>query len=288
MQADQNTIRRWPILLAASITMGCVTLLAIGINELELKPGQPLVVGGLQGDSAAGLFSQIRAPAALMSLFASVLRIGVLLLLPFAVVHFLRSAEARKRVLAQLAYLIVFALAVLSLSRSFKPQSVLKPPLPAAGINTPADGISGLDLAPDAPRWLVTTFSLLTATAIAFGGYQLVRRSRKPTTPPVLAQEAQLALSEIEAGTDLENVILRAYYQLCLVTRNRRGLRRAAYQTAREYGADLQQNGMPPESLRELTRLFEKARYGSQPLDKQDELAAINALRAILRSLGEL
>lgn len=273
----------------AGMTLLAVTLLAAGISELALKPGRPLTLDLPRPGGAGDIVSQITLPASLISVLGSVLRIGALLLLPFAIVHFIRSRAARRQVLFQLFYLLLFSAAILSLSRSFEPQQTNPPVLPIPQGSLPQAGPSTAVGLPEPPRWLVTAVSAVGAAAAVWLGYRLYLRSQaEPAAAQRLAAEAQQALADIESGERLENVILRSYYQLCQATRRRRGLGRAQHQTAREYGSDLRAAGIPLQALSQLTALFERARYGSDPLTQDDEREAVGALRTILRSLGEL
>ena len=52
--------------------------------------------------------------------------------------------------------------------------------------------------------------------------------------------------------------------------------------TLTEYEQVLAGSGMPISPLASLTRLFEKARYGSATLGEDDEREAVAALRLIL------
>lgn len=288
MQAGQSSNRRWIPPLTAGLTLAAVAVLAIGVDRLELKPGVPMAFNALDTRTLSQVIGQIGAPDALLGFLGNLLRIGVLVALPFAVVHFIRSPEARKRVLTQLFYLLLFSLAVLSLSRTFHPPQIRPTALSPPESSLPGAPAAAGSIAAEAPRWLINAISLTGAAALAAAGYWIYRRSRQVPSDTRAAVEAQLALAEIEAGADLENVILRAYYQLCVASRSRRGIARSRNQTAREYGGDLRQAGLPPQALHQITRLFEKARYGDKPLDADDERAAVESLRQILRSLGEL
>lgn len=289
MLAAQPRSRKWLMLAIAAVTLLCVTALAIGVGDLELKPGQPIALDSLDGSPGFGLISQIRVSSALMDFLGGILRAGVLVLLPVAIIYTIRSRSARKQVLLQLFYLLLFSAALLSISRNFGPQQLREPnlsPPPVSFSGSPPEVAANL---PDPPGWLINAVSALGASAVALLVYQLYQRTREqPPTPSSVAAGARQALNDIEAGDRLENVVLRAYYQLCVSSWRRRGVSRAQHQTAREYRGDLRSAGIPAESLDRLTALFEKARYGSSALDAEDERKAIDALRAILRSLGEL
>lgn len=289
MLAARLEHRKWLVLATAAVTLLCVTGLAIGIRDLELKPGQPFALNSLDGSPGAGPISQIHIQSTLMDLLGGILRAGVLLLLPFAIIHFIRSRSARKQVLMQLLYLLLFSAAILLLSRSFGTQQLRQPelsPPPVSLSGSPPEVAANL---PAPPGWLINAISVLGAAALALLGYRLYQTRRDvPPSPASVAAGARQALDDLEAGDRLESVVLRAYYRLCVSSRRRRGVSRAQHQTAREYRGDLRSAGIPAGALDQLTALFEKARYGSSSLNEDDERKSIEALRAILRSLGEV
>lgn len=289
MLVPQLKLQRLLVGLIAALTLAAATALAVGVGGLELKPGRAIAASEFDRAALSNLISQIRLPAGILGMLGAILRIGALVLLPFAVLHFLRSSAARKQVLMQLLYLLLFSAAILSLSRSFGPQQAdpLELTTPRSVLPAPAPDLGGL--LPEAPRWLITVASVIAAAAVALIGYRLYRQTRgEQSAAGEIAAGAQRALADIEGGDQLENVVLRAYYQLCVSSRRRRGLSRRHSSTAREYGSELRDAGIPASALDQLTGLFEKARYDNRPLDRHDERQAISALRTILRSLGEL
>jgi hypothetical protein len=58
--------------------------------------------------------------------------------------------------------------------------------------------------------------------------------------------------------------------------------------TPREFEEQLIHLGFPEENLVELTRLFEKVRYGDLTATKDEEAAAIKALEMIINSGEDL
>lgn len=289
MLFGQLNRRSWLIVLTAAVTAVAVLVLAIGVDQLELKPGRPLTIGPLDPSRGGGLINRIRFPGDLLDFLGGLLRVAVLALLPFAIVNFIRSRAARRRVLTQLLYLLLFSVALLSISRTFRPRQSVPPAVPAPAAALPGVAGEAAAVLPEAPAWLLTTASLLTASAVALAAYRLFLRARQePTVEAQLADSARGALDDLASGAELESVVLRAYFQLCQASRRRRGLQRAPHQTAHEYGGDLRLAGLPDEPVKQLTGLFEKARYGALPLDADDERTAIASLRAILRWLGEL
>ncbi len=289
MLVPKPKTHRWLTALMAVFTLAAATMLAIGVGDLELKPGQAIAPRAVDRGAFSSMISQIQVPAGILEVLAAVLRIGALLLLPFAVLHLIRSPAARKQVLVQLFYLLLISIAILTLSRSLGAQQFDQPSIAPPQAVAPSAAPDFAAALPQAPRWLINAASVIGAAVVAFIGYRLYRQTRAAQPPASqIAADAQQALAEIEAGEQLENVVLRAYHQLCVSSRRRKGVTRNHSHTAREFRLELRQVGIPAQALDQLTALFEKARYGDRQLDQHDERRAIAALRTILRSLGEL
>ena len=77
-------------------------------------------------------------------------------------------------------------------------------------------------------------------------------------------------------------MIIRCYQQMSLAVQDDLGISRGEAVTAREYEERLQAEGVPADSVRQLTRLFETARYGCQPTSDAEEQSAIQCMSEIV------
>ena len=82
---------------------------------------------------------------------------------------------------------------------------------------------------------------------------------------------------------DLRNVILRCYLRMTRALQEERGIERSQNMTVREFEDWLKYKGFPTVPVRQLTSLFEKVRYGTQPTMKVDEKAAVESLNEIIQ-----
>ncbi len=116
--------------------------------------------------------------------------------------------------------------------------------------------------APAGFAWVVMGLVLLLAFAGA--AWLVVRTIRAQQPGKKLAGEAAAALHALADGRDLKDVILRSYQQMAALVSRERGIEREESATPREFEEILITGGLPPEPVRELTRLFEKVRYGGK------------------------
>jgi hypothetical protein len=153
----------------------------------------------------------------------------------------------------------------------------------AARLPTPPDFI----LHP--PQWLIILVSLLLVTLAVLVVRWLMRR-RAVTVEDVpleeFAEEARVALAEIQAGGDLRGTVLRCYSEMSRVLSAERGIERAVGMTPREFEGHLQRAGVRDEHIQRLTRLFEAVRYGARTPGKREELEAVDCLTAIVQTYG--
>jgi hypothetical protein len=97
-----------------------------------------------------------------------------------------------------------------------------------------------------------------------------------------LAREAQEALHALQAGVDLQDAVMRCYFEMGQILSEQRGIRRGETMTPREFERHLRGAGLPQQPVEQLTRLFEGARYGARVSGKREERQAIACLTAIV------
>lgn len=98
-----------------------------------------------------------------------------------------------------------------------------------------------------------------------------------------ILHEAESAVNEIKSGENLRNVIIRCYLQMTHALHEERKIERHYSMTVREFEDWLEEKGYPIVPVHQLTRLFEKARYGTQLTMKEDEKTAVESLNEIIR-----
>jgi hypothetical protein len=152
---------------------------------------------------------------------------------------------------------------------------------------TPGQAAAGEPLPPFVAQpspWLVAVVGLLLVALLLAGIWYFWRRGQ-PAAHPVTAL-AQGAIESIHAGGDVQSIVLRCYLEMSEVLSEQSGVTRQRAMTAREFEQHLAEAGVSDAHIRQLTRLFEGARYGAQAPTARDERAAVECLAAIVQAYG--
>jgi hypothetical protein len=138
------------------------------------------------------------------------------------------------------------------------------------------------------PRWIVLTIStvlVITVTVIGYVLYRILFPKQAQYTPfSEIVEQAQAALDAVQLGGDYRNIIMQCYAEMLRIVREQRGLRRNSAVTASEFTSTLAKMGYPEGAVKQLTKLFEDARYGSKQHTPQQEQTAISSLQNIVES----
>ena len=137
------------------------------------------------------------------------------------------------------------------------------------------------------PEWLVTVAGVTVGAALvalAFSIYWFILRKRFNDADAIrqVESQAQEAVQAIQAGGDLKAIIIECYKQMLLTVRKERGINRASGDTPQEFGDFLIQRGLPSGPVRDLTHLFEQARYGRFEGGYRHQLEAVSCLEEII------
>jgi hypothetical protein len=125
---------------------------------------------------------------------------------------------------------------------------------------------------------------LLSAGLVGIAWF-IWRRSRRPAGPlEQLAQEARQALVALEGGADVQDTVMRCYFEMSRILSEQRGISRSETMTPREFELRLKGAGLPDGDVEQLTRLFESVRYGARVPGEQEERQAAACLRAIAKA----
>ncbi|MFN2226209.1 MAG: DUF4129 domain-containing protein [Anaerolineae bacterium] len=286
--------RRWAILLTG-LALVAMVLLAAGLSGLELLPGRTLV--RVQAPTEIEASPQRAISDALLNLLYVVLSILVIFLAGFFVFYLLFSADTRKRLLIGLGLAIsLLVLWFISRVESRTPEQVPEAPAataaPTEALATalPFEGeVTIIDLDVDPPAWLVWVgagaLALLVVGALAAIAWIFWSRRQAATTPlEELAREAERAIGALEAGANINDTIMRCYFQMSHILQQQRDIVRPEAMTPREFERGLRGAGLPQEPVARLTRLFEKVRYGAGVPDEDEERQAASCLAAVVEA----
>ncbi len=273
--------KRIGVIFFAGLAIAALLLLSAGISRLELRPGRPLALERIAPNALPGSVSDGASPLEeFLRAVWSLVAVLCVVLLPFSIIHFILSPQARKRVLRELlmlvAFLIIYSLALLRVGQMAGASE-------AQAAATPATSQAVAEFTPPSD-WLTFWVSLGLAGVTIVGGWLVWRRLRPPAPLPRLAREAQAAIEQLRAGGDLKNTVIRCYYEMSRVLSVRQGLRRSSSMTPREFEQRLAATGLPAEHVRRLTRLFEAARYSAETPGEREEREAVACLTAIVQA----
>lgn len=290
--------RKTLTLIGAGIAIVAMLLLAAALAGVDLTDDRPFTFEDLLLWLWQWLWRAMTQPVNLtldrktLMGFLRILFLLALLLLPVAILYFIMSPEFRKKVLRNLLALLLFIVIFELLRRSviletIDEEFVSGPQAPSLEIApvTPLE----VESVPPASRFLVlgvsVTLALATSALLVRAGWSIwQRRRRRARAVERLASEARLALDDLRAGGELRDTVLRCYRRMSEVVREERGLRRNQALTPREFEQYLERNGLPGTPVHDLTRLFEKVRYGTHLPDEEDEHRAIASLNAIVEA----
>jgi hypothetical protein len=282
-----------------SLAVAALIVLVGGLTELELGPGEAfpmrlLLPGESDGSPSPGGLSTLLVPSYEFGIMLVVgLFVGVILL--WIVVFILRPEARRWMVTRFISYFVLLLL--LTLLFNFVQRSMLADQTEAGQVETPdLFGLLGqgeeAPLAPafiSHPPWWVAPAITLALLALLLGLAWLLWQHRpQGHAGPVerVVQEAQHAVEQIRRGSDLKDTIMRCYHEMNLVLSEQRGIQRQTAMTPREFELYLGQIGLKNEHIRQLTRLFERVRYGATRPGEREEQEAVACLTAIVETYG--
>ena len=270
-----------------------LVLLSASLPHLEFQPGRGFSLGQTTTGAGLGIVPQ-GGGEILLLLFRGVMLVA-LVLLPISIVVNLLNREGRTRLLVNL--LAILGLLLLLNRLALNPAEPLAlEPEPALPAQTPLESASSGPtdrFVARVPSWLeglaVVVLAVLASGAAA--GVLWWLRKRRDLLPPHpitrLAQSAQDAIDALRSGESVEDAVIRSYLHMSRVLQEERDIQRESAMTPREFEHLLAQLGFPPAPVQELTRLFEKARYGSQLSGEREEQRAVASLRAIVTHCRE-
>lgn len=273
----------------AILILGVFSLLVIfyliaSLGGLELKSAEPFAYIQAKGALSPGELPSWNGLGFVIVFFVVVL----------VVIFFLLPPEQRKKFLWVLArFALVGIIIFLILSRFSLGQEVQPPQEKQEGAlftqipgptDTPEPLITlSVFTPPQISSWTSYLVALIVLLAVAGIGGWLAWRKRK-TGPPLdlLAEIAQTALDDLEAGKDWGDTILNSWFRMNTAVADWRGIHRRVSMTPAEFAGYLVSTHLPREAVLRLTALFERVRYGDKKSTRKDIQDAVDCLSAIL------
>jgi hypothetical protein len=268
------------------VSAGLTVLIAAGLPFLAFKPGLPLpsfaegqvVLPPVEGGPPGMPMSSIAGIIVLIVLAVSFLALVVWALKGVHWKRLLPAAFSLLWKLALVAGVILLVISLLPRNPGVSPGVPMPPPKPVA--------TAPLGAVPPVLIW-VAAIMLAAAIALLTVRMLLARRPQDPRTWELEVEQARQALLD---GHDLREVIIRCYRRMGEALQEERGIEREASMTTGEFEELLADKGLPREPVRQLTRLFEAARYSLwQPAagEEQDAIRCLDAILSHVRQLRE-
>lgn len=278
---DRSTKRR--SIRAVTVVALAISGLGLGLPSLSLKPGMPLPeVLGAGGAARAYAQDQVHGGALDGSLaigFVIALTLGFILLLILSIKK-MEGGELRSLLFSALRIVLAAGLLCCALWYLLPRGAVgLASEPPAAAPRELAR--SPLGSAPPYVYWLLAI--ILASLALVLVYRSLMKKPRRETSAFYLGLEAQKAKDALLGGRNLKSVVLECYRQMCAALRRERRLEREEAMTPSEFALALEAEGAPAESVGDLTRLFEAARYGAWEPRPEDEARVLRCLDDVVR-----
>jgi len=276
--------------LAAAAVIVTLFLLAASLNNLRFKTSESFVLP--KSPEAVSEAPIIEFPAVLFDAFLVLL--GIALLVSLLII--LRSPRDRRVVLRNVAQLLLVAAIGLLVSSLYKPEEELevqatpqaRAPAPVSGPSEVVES-SGTPVPlafapPVVPGWVRYAVTLVVVGLAGAFGYWIWWLLHTPKEQ--LHEITRLALDDLFAGRNWEDVVIRCYADMSAAISRQRGVGRHQAMTPREFAVRLEQIGLPVSSVSRLTRLFEQARYGSHQSTPDQVREATECLAEIMGAVG--
>lgn len=276
--------KRLVMLFWLGVSLFALIVLAAGISRMELD-ARPLI-----DPSVFQSFLQfLRESSPLRGLLVLVLLVFLGFSLYTVLTSLGRGEEPKPRKFSWIAVfqLVLWVIALWQLReflRENPPNLAIMPPPSTGNAAMAVESPTPLRFAGQ-PDWILYGISLLVTLALLLAVWFAIRRfPRRESAVGLISRRAEHAIQELQLGADFHQTILRCYAEMCLVLQQDRGLQRDEGMTAREFERRLVQKGVPPEPVRELTRLFELIRYSPMPSRPDQEQRAVQCLREIVQA----
>ena len=274
------------MLITVAVAGLLIAVLAMALPNLVLLPGQPFRL-----DTASLDFGANSGPfpgGDILYLFFRGM-VAVMVVLWFIYIIFsLFSAAGRRRLLVQIILFAALLLVADYIQKNppelAKDAQIQMPERPQ--MKPGEDSIPAAVFSPEPPQWLTLVIVLGGSLIVAFFAIIIASRFRRTDqldAQPLeqLAEEAQNAIVSLHSGDGFKPTIIRCYQEMSRVLRQDRGIARDKTMTPREFEGLLIDKDLPQESVRNLTRLFERARYGHVTASEDDTDLAVACLTDI-------
>lgn len=284
-----------------ALLLVAILLLASGLPNLFFKPGEPInlyawLISQLASENLEQIPETSIEPAGptfwsgLSEGMQDLIVIVFWLLLIFSIVYAIVSPQFRRELVRMFVFILFLMVLLPNIAKRLvqRPGSVEMEGLPGdlsfgdAAFPEPPPFIQ------HPPQWFLMLVELLLLV-LFFGGIYLIWRRLHPRSDAqvVLVSSVKQALTDLESGSRLEDVVIACYAKMCRELQKNRRIWRHQAMTPREFENHLANAGIASTHIQQLTLLFENVRYGAKPTDSIIEHKAVQCLQAIVQTYGE-
>lgn len=280
-----------PAFISLALILLTILILSASISNLELEKGSSQTVGSeeslLQPLTPFNKFSTSELNRIIATILDAAMILVFWILVPLSLIVYFFSRGSKLKKLRNISLAIIAFLIIPFIMQRLMAQIE---PIPLDGV--PMAVPSALPAAETSPPpfqepsdnvvFWVSTLAIAATIGI---GLMMWRRHTLAQTPVIkLRQEAEGAILAIRDGSKLKDTVLRCYFQMIRIVQETRGYKRDESMTPREFESDLIEFGLPVDRVQQLTRLFERVRYGDSITQSKDEEEALGCLAAIVEA----
>jgi hypothetical protein len=269
-------------LIFLGLTAIAILLIAVALPRLELQPGSPLP--GLEGGAEALPTGVVALPPISVNTFVRAILGGILVTaLLYSVFKGIKGTSWREivgalRFMAVLGLILLVGVGLLfALSHVRISASPVAPELLPAAMR-----ITGMELPPLPAGLIGLVWVCLGLVILLLAGWVIRWQVQRRREKDQLSLEVHDALQALKSGENVRNVIVRCYQEMSRVLQKEQGVELVESMTAQEFERLLEARDFPPTPIRQLTQLFEAARYGYRSPTSRDEQEAFDCLNAIV------
>lgn len=275
--------RLWIVLLFG-LGVGILVVLASGLSGIEFLPGRPFFLSA--EEQTLPLEELSFKSWNLVGLWKTFGLILLWVIFPLSIIYFIVSPEVRKVVIRRAVTMGLTAYAFFLLLKQcsdFEPLDMSNSSL--AGTTLEGENPLSANFSPETAQIFTWIANVVFIALLALLIWYAIRWwSKRTSTLEELSAQASKVLDDIQAGEDLKDTVLRCYAEMSRILRQNRGISRDKGMTPRQFEDELKRYGLPGDEVRQLTRLFEMARYGDIVLGEQEQRKALACLEAIVHA----
>jgi Domain of unknown function (DUF4129) len=277
----QNTKHITLLLFLGSLI--ALILLSASLSNLQPKAGDPFPGASGAGVGVQSIFnSPTSTKTYSLALVKGLFSLIFLILLIYVPIKFIGLITVKR--MLQLLFGLFVSLGLVLLISFIRVDGSAYLPGDSLGITPPFSFDVHVTPLGSPPQGLVQFVMIV----FVFGAGLLIFKILKLWPHPIrvtdqLLQQAESAVEAIKLGRNLNNVILHCYLQMTDLLKDEQGIERNSNMTVQEFEVWLESKGFPATPVRQLTSLFEKARYGALQTLETDEDTAVDSLNEIIR-----